>query len=138
MSEFKKNKKLKKFLNIENDFYDWYENYNLINESVKFLLKEDTILNLIFLGQIGTEENITLFKVEKEKKEILLYFGFLARYILDKLYLTLGEKKINWKNFKFIFIKNEKIENIIQQSVLLGSMDKSLVELFLNNYLKTI
>lgn len=138
ISIYNKNKKLKNLKNLENIFNIYIDDLDFVLESIKFFLKKDNLYNLFVLGRIGKNNNIDLFEIKENEKNILFNYGALARFILDNLFQILGEKKINWEKLDSILFSRNRLNDILIKISLFGSMDLVYGDLFYKAYSKKI
>lgn len=121
------------YLKLDGHLFNWL-NSNYFNETINYITNEDILFILMILGRIGSEKNINLFELDDITHLILQKYSSLSREILNYLCKICNIKKIKWKNLNPIMISKVRLESIIQNIALFGSLGKILGSDFLEKY----
>lgn len=121
------------FLRLDGHLFNWL-NSNYFNETINYITNEDILFSLMIIGRIGTEKNINLFELDDITYLILQKYSSLSREILNCLCKICNVKQVKWENLNPIIISKARLENIIQNIALFGSLGKILGSDFLEKY----
>lgn len=130
------NESLDEYLNLTDIFIESIKK-DYFNFSMNYMTNEDCLFMLMIIGRLSTTKNIKLLELPEKSEIILNKYGIISRLILDEICKICKINPISWNNLDIIKIKSEKIENILKDMALFGSLGSAfgikLMEEFLEN-----
>lgn len=119
--------------NLKSNFLSFLDE-KIFEKNFNFLLKKEILSTLYFVARIGNQENLSILKIDKNLKNLILDLGCYSRFIIDKLNKIFNENKINWKEKKYLYLSENTIKKFFQTIIIFSSLDKN----FFSNFSKII
>jgi hypothetical protein len=127
-------REIPKIKSIEKDFLEFIQLKDSINQSIHFILNNETLYKISIFYVIFSEKNLKKLHIDTNKKTICKEIYIICELILKNLQRIFGTKYEKLKTIEAKNLNPHVIENIIRNIAFFGSADKLLGCHFNNAY----